>query len=108
MTGRAGGYCSGSAAPGFASTFTGRGGGFGYGRNCPAWRQSLGPDRRSWRNMAQATGLAGRLRGGFGLQRQADPVAEKNLLQNRAAALQSELDLINGRLQGIDTEKSEE
>lgn len=58
--------------------------------------------------MVQTTGLAGRLRGGgFGLQGQTVPAAEKNLLQNRAAALQSELDLINSRLQAIDTETTE-
>ena len=105
MTGRAGGYCSGSTVPGFDNTFTGRGGGFG--RNCPAWGQGPGTGRRAWRNMAQTPGSAGRLRGSFGLQRQADPVAEKNLLKNQAAALQSELDLINGRLQEIDTDTTE-
>jgi hypothetical protein len=57
--------------------------------------------------MAQAPGLPGRLRGGFGLQRQADPMTEKNLLKNQAAALQSELDLINGRLQEIGTDTTE-
>lgn len=107
MTGRAGGYCSGSAVPGSANTFAGRSGGFGWARNRPAWGQGFGLGRRGWRDMVQTTGLAGRLRGsGFGLQGQTDPAAEKNLLQNRAATLQSELDLINSRLQAIDTEKS--
>lgn len=105
MTGRAGGYCSGSAAPGFARAVSGRDG--GRARNCPAWGQGSGRGRRSWRNMAWAANLAGRPGGSFGQQNQADPAAEKNFLKNRAAALQSELDQINSRLQEREAESAE-
>lgn len=105
MTGRAGGFCSGSVRPGFGNTYIGRGG-FGYGRNWPDWRQG-GLGRRGWWNTTLPAGAAGRFRiGGFNWPVQPDPEAERNLLKNQVAILQSELNRINGRLQALEAKKS--
>lgn len=103
MTGRAGGYCSGAAVPGFANTAIGRGGGFGFGRSCRAWGQGLGLGRGGRMNMARAAGPGVRPRRAFGLQGQPDPAAERNTLKNQAAALQAEIEAINSRLQELDS-----
>ncbi|SDP64648.1 DUF5320 domain-containing protein [Desulforhopalus singaporensis] len=102
MTGRAGRFCSDRGMTGFANNSTGRGG-YGYGRNCPAWRQDFG--RRGWRNMAPPAGGTNRLLlSGSGRSASPDPATEKSILKNQAAVLQQELEQINVRLQALESE----
>ncbi len=73
----------------------------------PAWGMRRGYCRgggRGWRNMFYATGLPGWLRAGrnFMLGQNTDPGIPKQVLQNRAEILQSELDLLKKRLAEID------
>jgi hypothetical protein len=98
MTGRGRGYCSGSGAPGYAAPGPERGFGMGGG-----WGRGMGGGRGR-RSMFFSSGLPGWLRfGPFGAPYQApDPEAEKQLLKNRADALQSQLDQIRKRLEDIE------
>lgn len=90
MTGRAAGYCAGFGMPGYANTGRGFGMGFGRGRG----------SGRGRRNMFYATGLPGWMRfGGAAMSYpKPDPEMEKQVLKNHAAALRTELDLIQERL----------
>lgn len=100
MTGRAWGYCSGSSVPGFANPSAGRGFGAGFRHNCPAWGpgQGLGGGRRGWRMTFQATDRSG----------QENPAMERTILQNRAKALQEQMDLIKNQLDSLETTKTSE
>jgi hypothetical protein len=50
MTGRAAGFCAGYAAPGYASSWGGRGAGYGLGRGA-GWGRGMG---RGWRGYGGA------------------------------------------------------
>ena len=91
MTGRAAGFCAGAGMPDSMSPQPGRGFGRGRGR---------GGGGHSWRNRSCANGLPGWTRfGGFG-----GPAVPPNLrqdrgcLEDRATALQEQLDVIRRRL----------
>lgn len=94
MTGRAGGYCAGfNGTPGFGGGF---GRGRGGGRNN---RGGCGGFGRGHRNMFCATGEPGWARG-VALA-EAD---EKQLLADRAEALQAQLDGIRKRQKELEAE----
>ena len=101
MTGRAAGFCAGNGQPGVTHTGAGRGCGFGGGRG----QGGQGRGGRGCRNMYFATGLPGWMRAGGTTAPTLAVVteAEKLALRNQAAALQSELDLINKRLSEFET-----
>lgn len=90
MTGRAAGYCAGYAAPGFANAMGGRG----------VWGRGRGRGGRGFRNRFLATGLPGPMRGvaSAGPFAQADPGQRKQVLENQAEALQSELNSVKEQI----------
>jgi len=90
MTGRRGGYSTGAAVPGYAGAFGARGRGGATG-----W---FGGRRGGW---------GGGICCGGGAMRPT-LTAEKNLLENQAQALQTELELIKNRLSQLASEKKEE
>lgn len=98
MTGRAAGFCAGNGQAALANPGAGRGCGFGRGRG-------MGGRGRGFRNLFFATGLPGWMRAGVTAAPASDVVTEagKQALRNQAAALQSELDLINKRLSETET-----
>jgi len=116
MTGRGAGLCTGNAMPGYLNPVAGRGFGMGMGmgmgRGRGAWGggfggrgAGLGMGRgglggRTWRHWYYATGLPGWMRSGglAPLPGTPDAMQEKDLLRQQAAALRSEIDLINKRL----------
>ena len=116
MTGRAAGYCAGSAAPGFISAPGGRGFRGGGG----------GRGGRGRRNRFYATGLTGWQRAAAGMpafggsQPTATPQAgtdaaggesekqELDLLKRQAAGLANTLDEIGKRIAGLETRSQEE
>jgi len=66
---------------------------------------------RGRRNVYRATGIPGRMRGGSYMPFanpmpavELDEEAEGRILRNRAQALRSELDVIEGRLSGMESE----
>ncbi len=88
MTGRAAGYCTGSAAPGFAGGGWGRG--FGYGRGFGrggGFGRGFG---RGW---------------GWPAVGAAAPGADQELavLQQQAKQLQADMDLIQNRIQELES-----
>ncbi|MDD4118342.1 MAG: DUF5320 domain-containing protein [Kiritimatiellae bacterium] len=88
MTGRAAGYCTGSAAPGFAGGGWGRG--FGYGRG---FGRGGGFGRGFGRGWGwPAVGVAA-------------PAADQELavLQQQAKQLQADMDLIQNRIQDLES-----
>lgn len=105
MSGRGMGYCGGSQTPGLADARGGRGFGRGFGRGRGMGSRARGSGGgRGWRHWFRATGVPGWIR--FGgtptLDQSPDPQAEKQALQNRAEALQAEMDAIKQRLGAID------
>ena len=118
MTGRAAGYCGGSATPGYndrtggpgyANPLPGRGFGLGFGRGFGARGRGFGGGGYGRRNMYHATGLPGWMRFGayaaaYGYPEacgKADPEAERQALSAQAEYLQKELDSIRRRLDEI-------
>ena len=105
MTGRAAGLCRGSGIPGYANRKPGYGIGMSVGRG-----RGFGGGR-GWRHWFYATGLSGWMRSGRGNTPDRSlaphlnpgPDAERQVLENRAAELQSELDAIKKRLSEIET-----
>jgi hypothetical protein len=98
MTGRGRGYCSGSDAPGIDAPGPGRGSGVGGG-----WGRGMGRGRGR-RNLFFATGLPGWLRfGPFRADQTPGPDGEKQILENQAQALQSQLDRIRQRLDDLES-----
>ncbi|MFW6169957.1 MAG: DUF5320 domain-containing protein [Planctomycetota bacterium] len=112
MTGRAAGYCTGNATPGFASGpgvggFGGRGRGGGGGR---------GRGRRNW---FHATGVPGWQRANWGqpafgrpapaapVPPARDPVAEREELKCQAAELSAALDHIKQRITELEARSPE-
>lgn len=105
MTGRGAGFCAGYGMPGYANP------GFGGGRGMRRGGGWAGGGR-GWRNWFHATGLPGwsRLGGAAPVQpafMNPDPEAEKQALKTQAEALQSELDFIRKRLDGMETDKTQ-
>jgi len=86
-TGRAAGFCAGFQQPGYMNPVPGRGGG-GHGR----------------RNWFYATGLPGRARGACGYTTPAMPgvPSESQALKGQAELLQSQLDLVNQRINELE------
>lgn len=82
---------------------TGRGAGY-----CTGVREYVyPPPRRGFRTgMGRAFGGRGRGFGAWGAAAQPDPEMEKQVLQDRVRALQSEMDLIKGRLDEMDSTNS--
>jgi hypothetical protein len=95
MTGRGAGFCAGAGSmPGYANPVRGYGFGAGYGRG-------RGIGRRRWRFASVMPGWMGF--GGPGpADQKPNPEFEKQILNNQAQALQSELDAIKKRLEEID------
>jgi hypothetical protein len=91
MTGRGAGFCAGTGMPGYANRVRGGAGygrGQGFGRRCrrfasfmPGWMRFGGPGPAD---------------------QKPDPEFEKQVLNNQAQALQSELDDIKKRLAEIE------
>ena len=112
MTGRAAGFCTGNAVPGYANPIGGRGfGAFGWGRG-GGWGR---------RNRFYATGLTGWQRAaagapGFGWPYPAPPVAaattpverEVDMLKAQAEYLESSLQEVNKRLDELQSQAPEE
>jgi len=88
MTGRAAGFCAGTAMPGYANQGQGRGAG-----GC----------RRGQRNRFHATGGPGRMWSGWNVAPDQEPGQEtqKYNLKNKADALQAELNQLRTRLEEI-------
>lgn len=106
MTGRGAGYCSGSGMPGYANPVPGRGFGMGIGGG-----RGFAGGGRGWRNCFFASGLPGWMRfGGYGFggytgQNEAmvpDPEIEKQALKAQLNALETELEFIRKRLNGME------
>jgi hypothetical protein len=91
MTGRAAGRCAGAGMPESMSPQPGRGFGGGRGR---------GGGGHGWRNRYCANGLPGRARfGGPGGSAESPSLQqERGCLEDRATALQEQLDVIRRRL----------
>ncbi len=106
MSGRAGGYCAGHDAPGYADPAAGprMGKGFAGGRGLCG--RANGGASRGWRNMFRATGLPGWMRSGGGTA--PGPEIEKQALRDQADALQAELNRIKNRLGEIETQATKE
>ncbi|MFP4159247.1 MAG: DUF5320 domain-containing protein [Desulfobacterales bacterium] len=103
-SGRAAGFCSGFAMPGFANPVPGRGFGMGFGR---ARGRGRGLKARffgggfGWRHRFYATGVPGwAYSGPYGPP---DPETEKQGLKQEAAALQEELDMVKKRLDELES-----
>lgn len=106
MTGRGAGYCAGFGVPGYENSFMGRRPGFGFGRGFRnrAW------GGYGWSGMQPYAGIP--YQGGmnqYGFQppfQKPDPDAEKQLLKQQFAYLKEELEIINKRLEELDSEKA--
>jgi hypothetical protein len=109
MSGRGAGYCGGFSAPGYARPAVQH-----RFRRDPTlghdiWGRAPGNGWR-WRHWFYATGLPGWMRGGRApaISQHPDPETERRVLENRADALQAELDSIRKRLHGIASSSSPE
>jgi hypothetical protein len=99
MTGRGAGYCAGTGSSGDDNAAPGRNAGLGFGGNRrPLGRGGAG--RRGRRNRYYVTGLAVPMPfpGSAASSPSTDPAKEKQLLEQQAKTLQSELDQIKKRL----------
>jgi len=113
--GRGAGYCAGYGMPGSANPGLGVGGGFGFGRGRGAWGRGFGGRGRGWRYGFFVTGMPGWMRPGglagpYGYTPAGalDPETEKRMLEGRAEALRSELELLEKRLSEIGAERPTE
>lgn len=90
MTGRAAGTCAGFAAPGYANFGGGRGRGMGYGRG------------GAGRGCAVGRGLG---RGWIGAATAVPPTGDQTLavLKQQAQQLQVDMELIQSRIQELET-----
>lgn len=116
MTGRAAGYCTGSAAPGYMNPapgggFRGRGGGRGGGRG-------RGGGGRGWRNWYYATGVPGWARARWGFAPPAYPAGvpfvpsmtreqEIELLREQADHVNETLEDIKRRIEELSSQTKE-
>jgi hypothetical protein len=84
--------------PGYDNAVPGRNAGLGFGGNRTALGRGAG--RRGWRNRGYLTGLTTgtRFSGNPPSSPFTDPAKEKQLLEQQAKVLQSELDLVRKRL----------
>lgn len=95
-TGRAAGFCAGFQQPGYMNPVPGRG--VGRGGGC------FGGGGRGRRNWFYATGLPGWARGAGGYDTPAMPgvPSESRTLKGQAELLQSQLDLVNQRINELE------
>ena len=95
-TGRAAGFCAGFQQPGYMNPVPGRGAGRGGG--------CFGGGGHGRRNWFYATGLPGRARGACGYTTPAMPgvPSESQALKGQAELLQSQLDLVNQRINELE------
>jgi hypothetical protein len=100
MTGRQAGYCAGCNMPGFVNNAGRRGTGMGFRHGANLGGRGGGFRRR---NRFFATGVPDMAQfGSFAASsQQADPEMEKQALQRQADLLQSEMDTIKKRLDGL-------
>ena len=96
MTGRAAGYCAGYSAPGYANPISGRGRGFGYGRQAwvgygPAWGYPYG-DGLDYANPGAS---------------EFTPQQEAEMLKREAKAMQNEINSINQRISELESAAKE-
>jgi hypothetical protein len=111
MTGRSAGYCAGFGTPGYANPAPGGVWGLGLGRVRGGRGRGFGRGGGGRRNRFHAAVPPGWVRFGGGdvppqhlaPHDKPDPEAERRLLENRAAALRSELESIARRLGEIRT-----
>jgi len=101
MTGRAAGYCAGSAAPGFATLGMGRCRGVrpGWGRGRGFGRRCWGPPARYYGPQA-ACGVVGP----WGARR-ISREEELDYLKDQAGELKHELDAISSRVKELEAEE---
>jgi len=101
MTGRGAGSCAGAEISVFDPAVPVRNAGLGFGGNRRVGGRGTG--RRGWRNRCFAgLTLPMRFSGTAGSSPSANPAKEKQLLEQHAKALQSELDQIKKRLGEIE------
>jgi len=116
MTGRAAGYCTGSAAPGYMTPAPGRAFG-GWGGRCGDWGRGRGGGR-GWRNRFYATGVPGWARPGWGFGPPAPAGAflepsitreqEIELLRQQAEYFNETLEDIKKRIQELGSQEKKE
>ncbi|MGM0489422.1 MAG: DUF5320 domain-containing protein [Planctomycetota bacterium] len=117
MTGRAAGYCTGNAAPGFVSSPGAGGfGGPGRGRGGGGWGRGRGRGRRNW---FYATGVPGWQRAAWGqpafgtpapaapVPPAMEPAVEREALKRQAAELSSTLESIKQRIAELEAKPPE-
>jgi len=99
-TGRAAGFCAGFEMPGYTNNTGRRGPGMGFGHVANLGGRGGGFRRRNRFFTAGVPGRAqfGRFAASF---QQADPETEKQELKSQAEYLQSEMDAIKRRLDGL-------
>ncbi len=104
LSGRGMGYCAGFGVPGYANP---GGVAFGRGRGCGGGSgRGFGGGGYGRRNVFMATGVPGWQRAG-GAWAQPGPAAEAQVLEQRATALQNELEAVRGRLDTLKSTKPE-
>jgi hypothetical protein len=107
MTGRGAGYCAGFAAPGFASAWGGRGGGFGVGRTV-GWGRGRG---WAWRAAGPGTYPPAYpmtpMAGWYGEQPQ-DQEAQLDWLKSQAEVLGQTLANIQHQIEALGGKEQEE
>ena len=98
-TDRGAGFCTGSGRPGYLnnSPAPGYGLGPGFGRGCGRRNHRWGAFSPGWSGFGWAAGP----------YNQADPGLERQILENRAQALQSDLEIIRKRLNDLETGSAE-
>ncbi len=103
MTGRGAGYCAGYNMPGYLNNAGGRNFGMGFGRGAGFGGRGGRGGGFGFRNRFIASGLAS-FGGIFAVSNpDQDPGLEKKILDNRAEALQMELDAVKKRLDQLNT-----
>ncbi len=102
MTGRAAGFCTGHAAPGYANSFGGRG-----------FRGRGGGRGRGFRHWYHATGLPAWARDPYGYSApvapmpvQPSPEQELAALKQQAEQMQNVIEDVNHRIKELETQKT--
>jgi len=96
MTGRAAGFCAGYAAPGYASSWGGRGAGYGFGRGA-GWGRGMG---RGWRRYGAGYGYAPPVYPGAPMAGWYGPVSVDK--ETQLLALKNQADQLTEALSGIE------
>ncbi len=109
MTGRAAGYCAGYSTPGFASSWGGRGMGYGFGRGAGWGRRGMG---RGWGGYGTAYAppiYPGSMTGlyGAGLP-QMDSETQLLALRNQANQLTEALSRIEEQIEALKEREAEQ